>query len=1344
MQLNFNRRWSAKVGTKREEITMRHVKFQLVVCAGIMLLLSGTAKAQQDYINNFAGGGPNGVPATGAPAYLPSGIAVDSAGNFYYSTQGGSTGHRVFKVTKSTGILTVLAGNSFAGYSGDGGPAIYAQLYNPSGIAVDHAGNVFIADESNCAVREVNAGTGNISTVAGIPPGCGYNADGVPATSAYLYEPTGVAIDKNGNLFIADYYNQRIRMVSCVTVTSSGGTCTPNSGQTAGDIYTVAGSGSAVYNGDGIAATTANLYYPYGVAVDTQGNLYIADTDDQLVRRVACGTGISGCVAPSGETSGDIYTIAGTGETIGSTGTAGYNGDGIAATTAELYQPATLTVDNSGNLFIGDQYNQRIREVSCVTKTSSGGTCTPSTGQTAGNIYTAAGTASASYNGDSQAATSANLYYPVGVAVDSAGDLFIADYDDYRVREVPCDVSTLACTPPSGDTAQFIYTVAGNGTNNSFYGDGVPATGAELYYPTSAASDSAGNIYIADRSNCVIRKVDAGTGNISTFAGTPGVCGYGGDGGPATSANLNSPNKVAVDGSNNVYIADTYNCLIRVVSGGTISTFAGVSPSLACGYTGDGGSATSAELYYPTGIAVDGSGNVYITDQSNEAVRKVSGGKISTFAGQPAASPNYGFAGDGGPATSALLYNPIDVAVDSAGNVYISDYNNLRIRKVNGLGIISTYAGNGAAGFTGDGGAANETSLYFPLGVATDTAGDLIIGDQDNYRVRLVDGQGNIHTIAGNGTPGFYGENVLATTAHLYYPYGVGVDPAGNIYEVDYYNFLIRKINALAELNSSPSSVVFDTQQVGTTSPAATVTLLSAGPLTISSITPSANFTEVDDCPGSLSNGANCTVDVYFSPTSAGIINGTLTIVDNAFFNSPLVINLQGTATGLTIAPNPLNFGTQPEGTPVAQNVTITGSTTYAATSATLSGDTTDFSITSNTCTGTKSSCVIGITFNPSSTSPVKATLAIHDSDPTSAQLVTITGTGCTSCAGPLETFTPSSVNFPPQSIKTSSPGTKVTFTNNTTGSLMITKMVPSTGFKVSVTGITGLACSITASTTVPAGGSCSFYVIFSPTVSGNPVTGTVKTTFPPDAKGNASLTLPVSGEGEPVSFTPNPVIFKPVFPNTSATNTKVTFKNIGTATLTLTSLTPSPSSNYAINYTGLTTGNCSAQPLVLAASATCTFNVAFTPGSTLGVINGTVTANFTGDPHGVAQMVLNVSGTVTEVSLSPATLAFGTVATTKTLSVTVKNVGTTTLTFSSAPTVTGTGAANFAVQPYNASPATSTCLNPTPVMLTQNQTCTYTVTFTNAGGTTSFTTYLNIFDNGGGSPQLEKMTATD
>jgi hypothetical protein len=1282
---------------------MRH--FRLVVCAGIMLLISGVASAQQDFINNFAGGGPNNVPATSANVNYPTGTATDGLGNFYIVSPNQS---RVFKVN-SSGTLTVLAGNGFPGYSGDGGPATQAELAleTPSQIAVDSTGNVYIADTGNCIVRVVNASTGIISRFAGTPQYCSFGGDGQSATAAgtSLSSPFGVAVDSSGNVYISDVYNYRIRQVN-----------------TSGTINTVAGNGtycSSYPCGDGGLATSASLGYAFSLAVDGAGNVFIPDFYNYVVRELNVSTG-------------NISLVAGTPGTYCFQSGSSFCGDGGPATSAGFYYIYGIASDARGNLFISDLYNYDIREVYCA---DSAVACTAPGGFTKHDIYTVAGTGGTYGNsGDGGSATGATLGYAYGVAVDSSDDIFIPNYQYDVVRKVNASTAT-------------INTVAGNGTI-SYTGNNIPATGAVLNNPWGVAFDSTGNAYIADRGNCIVRKVDT-SGVITLFAGTAASCGFGGDGGSATAvgAYLSSPSAVATDSAGNVYIADQYNLRIRKVdTSGNISTFAGDG---SYGFDGDG-PATSHSLYYPQAVATDAAGNVYIADFSNYRIRKVDiSGNMTTIAGNGNYCYTYSACGDGGPATSATMSNPSGVAVDKAGNVYFTDTSNSRVRQINTAGIIDTYAGNGAnTGFGGDGGFATQTSLSYPEQVAVDPAGDVIIADTSNQRIRLVDGQGRIHTVAGNGGYGYSGpeENVLATTAELANPYGVGVDSSGNIYIGDTNNNLVRQVSALAELNSSPSSVVFNAQQVGTTSPAATVTLVSAGPLTIGSITPSANFTEQDDCPGSLPSGANCTIDVYFTPTSAGTVNGTLTIADNAFFNSPLVINLQGSATDLTIAPNPLNFGTQPVGTPVAQNVTITGLTTYAATSATLSGDTTDFSITSNsnTCTGTKSSCVIGITFNPSSTSPVKATLAIHDSDPTSAQLVTITGTGCTSCTGPLETFTPSSVNFAPQSIKTSSAGTKVTFTNNGTGTLNITKMVPSTGFKVSVTGITGPACSITASTTVLPGGSCSFYVIFSPTTSGNPINGTVKTTWSPaDAKGNTSLTLQVSGEGEPVSFTPNPVIFKPVFPNTSATNTKVTFKNVGTATLTLTSLVPSPSSNYAINYTGLTTGNCSAQPLALAASASCTFNVAFTPGSTLGVIPGTVTANFTGDSK-VSQMVVNVSGTVTEVSLSPATLAFGTVASgTLNKSVTVTNKGTTPLSFSGTPTITGTGSGQFAVVPYSATGPTSTCLNGA-VTLSQNKSCTFTVQFTHANDTTTFTTYLNISDNGGGSPQQVKMTATD
>jgi hypothetical protein len=965
--------------------------FKLLVCTAILLLLSQAASAQADYINIFAGGGPNNVPATTAPVYSPRQLAFDSAGNVYFSTFGTAYQNRVYKLNVSTGIFTIVAGTYSDGYSGDGDLAVNAQLNNPTGVAVDHAGNVFIADQTNYIVREVNVSTGIITTIAGTPKSAGFGGDGLPATSAKLYNPAGIALDKNGNLFIADQSNQRIRVVACAAVTSSGGACTPNAGEVAGDIYTVAGTGSAVYNGDNIPATTANLYNPYNVATDTAGNLYIADWNDNLIRRVACGTGISSCTAPSGETSAYIYTLAGTGESAGHTGTAGYNGDGAAATSSDLNQPLAVSIDTAGNLFIADYANLRIREVSCVTKTSSGGACTPSTGQTAGDIYTVAGDGTGGYNGDGQAATTAYVYYPQGVAVDSAGDLFIGDYDNNLVREVPCDVSSLSCTPPTGDTKQFIYTVAGNRTT-SYYGNNVPATGAELNYPAGAASDSQGNIYIADRNNCVVREVSASTGEISTFAGVPGTCGYNSDGIAATSAYLNYPYKVTVDTADNVYIADTNNCLIRKVAGGTISTFAG-SHSLGCGYSGDG-AAASVKLYYPAGVAVDPSGDLYIADQDNYLVRKVTAGNLVTFAG------NYtlgaGYSGDGGLATAAQLRQVFDVAVDTAGNVYIADEGNLRIRKVNADGIITTFAGNGAGGYQGDGGLAYETSLYYPQSVAVDWAGDVIIADTDNNRIRLVNPAEIIYTIAGTGAGNFYGNDVLATAADLNQSTGVSVDPSGNIYVSDYNNWLVREISALIVLNPSPASVNFDTQTVKTTSDPVAVTLSANGGANIASIKASADFNETDDCPNTLSS-SSCTVEVSFSPTAPGFVNGTLTVTYDGFFAPTAVVSLQGEATSLTWKPSSLAFGSKTVGTSTTKTVTVTGGTTYSSPSATIDGNTTDFTIASNTCTGAVTkSCIIGVKFNPQSSGAKKATLLIHDSDPTSPQLVGMTGSGTT------------------------------------------------------------------------------------------------------------------------------------------------------------------------------------------------------------------------------------------------------------------------------------------------------------------------------------------------------------
>ena len=337
--------------------------------------------------------------------------------------------------------------------------------------------------------------------------------------------------------------------------------------------------------------------------------------------------------------------------------------------------------------------------------------------------------------------------------------------------------------------AQPISTIAGNGTAG-YSGDAGAATSAMLNYPLGVAVDAAGNVYISDYSNQMIRKVNT-SGIISAFAGTAGTNGSGGDGGPATSAMLNNPNGVAVDAAGNVYVADVGNNKIRKIntSTGIINTFAGNGTN---GFSGDGGPATSAMLNYPIAVAVDAAGNVYITD--NYRIRKINtSGIISTFAG----TGGGGYNGDNISATSANLNNPAGVAVDAAGNVYIADESNQRIRIVNTSGIISTFAGTGTQGWGGDG-VATSIQLNYPAGIAVDAAGNLYITDQGTHRIRKVNTSGMISTIAGNGSGAFSGDGGPATSASINNPYGVAVDGTGNVYIADQNNQRVRKVSPCA------------------------------------------------------------------------------------------------------------------------------------------------------------------------------------------------------------------------------------------------------------------------------------------------------------------------------------------------------------------------------------------------------------------------------------------------------------------------------------------------------------------------------------------------------------------
>ena len=374
-----------------------------------------------------------------------------------------------------------------------------------------------------------------------------------------------------------------------------------------------------------------------------------------------------------------------------------------------------------------------------------------------GTITTIAGS-----SGENIPALSAVYLNMRNTAIDSAGNVFIAD--GHRVKKIDA-------------TTGLISTIAGTGAAG-FSGDGGPATSAQLWNPAGLTVNNAGNIFIVEATNQRIRKIDATTGIISTIAGT-GTAGYSGDGGPATSAQLNNPQGLTVDSAGNFFIADYSNHRIRKidVTTGIISTVAGNGSG---GYTGDGGPATSAQLYYPLGVAVDSAGNIFTFDYSNQRIRKTDAttGIITTVAGTGTA----GFSGDGGLATSAQLNNPNAVTVDSAGNIFIADYSNQRIRKIDATtGIISTVAGSGTAGFSGDGGLAISAQLNNPLGVTVDSIGNVFIIDRLNNRIRKIGLTGKISTFSG----GYSGEGKQAIASQLSRANAVAVDSAGNIFIVE-------------------------------------------------------------------------------------------------------------------------------------------------------------------------------------------------------------------------------------------------------------------------------------------------------------------------------------------------------------------------------------------------------------------------------------------------------------------------------------------------------------------------------------------------------------------------------
>ncbi len=658
-------------------------------------------------VSTLAGTGTQGsMDGAGNVAQFsyPYGVAVDGSGFVYVAD---TSNHRIRKIT-SGGVVSTLAGTGTQG-SMDGAGNV-AQFNNPYGVAVDGSGFVYVADKSNHSIRKITSG-GVVSTLAGT--GTAGFMDGAGSVAQFSY-PFGVAVDGSGFVYVADTSNHRIRKIT------SGGV-----------VSTLAGTGTQG-SMDG-AGNVAQFDAPQGVAVDNSGFVYVADSSNHRIREITSG--------------GVVSTLAGT-------GTAGFM-DG-ASNVARFNQPFGVTVDGLGNLYVGGTWrNNRIRRIivepptldpictngtpstakvffanteKCVSCNSgfdlNGEICggldpictngTPSTVKvpTANTekcvscddyytfksnetcapviVETFAGTGTAGFmNG---AGNVAQFYYPIGVEVDGSGFVYVVDTDNQRIRKIT--------------SMGVVTTFAGTGTAGFMDGAG---NVAQFNYPRGVAIDSSGNVYVADTGNNRIRKITS-AGVVTTFAGT-GTAGS--MDGAGNVAQFNYQRRVAVDGSGNVYVADTFNHRIRkITSTGVVSTLAGT------GTAGNmDGAGNVAQFNKPNGVAVDGSGNVYVADSESHRIRKItSTGVVSTLA--------------------SAFNKPRGVAVDGSGNVYVADTDNHRIQKIT-TGVVTTLAGTTGTAGNMDG-AGNVAQFNRPYGVAVDSSGNVYVADTDNHRIRKI------------------------------------------------------------------------------------------------------------------------------------------------------------------------------------------------------------------------------------------------------------------------------------------------------------------------------------------------------------------------------------------------------------------------------------------------------------------------------------------------------------------------------------------------------------------------------------------------------------------------------
>ena len=618
-------------------------------------------------------GGPGNVDGTGAAAgfYAPRDVATDSAGNVYVADGGN---YVIRKITPG-GVVSTFAGTAGMSGSADGTGAA-ARFGVPAGVATDSAGNVYVADWVYCTIRKITSG-GVVSTIAGTAGLCG-STDGTGA-AARFNSPESVAVDASGNVYVADSGNDTIRKITAsgvvTTLAGTAGTTGSIDGtgaaarfnapvgvaiDTAGNIYvadcnnntvrkitpdgmvsTLAGTAGVIGSADGTGAA-ASFYCPAGVAIDTGGTIYVADYSNNTIRKIT--------------PDGMVSTLAGTAGVTGSS-------DGTGAG-ARFDAPDGVATDSAGNIYVADTYNDTIRKI------------TP-----AGATSTFAGTAGTSGSTDGEGAA-ASFDYPTGVTVDSAGNVYVADTDNCTIRKIT--------------SAGAVSTIAGTaGMCGSTDGTGAAARFEGLF---GVAADTAGNVYVTDEVNSAmsgyfsntIRKITP-TGEVSTFAGAAGTGGS--TDGTGAAARFSWPHGVATDSAGNVYVADSGNHTIRKITpAGVVTTLAGMA-----GMSGStDGTGAAARFNGPFGVAIDGAGNIYVADTHNATIRKITpAGVVTTLAGMAGMSGS-----TDGTGAAARFDWPSGVATDRAGDVYVADTYNSTIRKITPAGVVTTIVGQpGVKGF---------------------------------------------------------------------------------------------------------------------------------------------------------------------------------------------------------------------------------------------------------------------------------------------------------------------------------------------------------------------------------------------------------------------------------------------------------------------------------------------------------------------------------------------------------------------------------------------------------------------------------------------------------------------